>query len=109
MLAGWSAGAIVLTERVVLYHDSPPQGPGNAEVLERGLSLARNMVALPHAVRRLRLNEPERVSRFARRMLPARCVILDDGGALILDRNGWISDTGVRVLTSGGLVREMTS
>ncbi|GJM44127.1 MAG: hypothetical protein DHS20C21_09690 [Gemmatimonadota bacterium] len=106
---GWSAGAMVMTERVILYHDSPPQGAGNAEVMETGLGLALNLVALPHAQRRLRLDDPDRVSRFARRMLPARCVILDDGGAVILDQNGWTAETGVRMLTSEGTVREMAT
>ena len=36
-LIAWSAGAMVLTERVVLFHDHPPQGPGNPEVVEEGL------------------------------------------------------------------------
>ena len=36
-VVAWSAGAMVLTERLVLFHDHPPQGPGNAEVLENGI------------------------------------------------------------------------
>ena len=36
-------------ERVVLFHDSPPQGQGNAEVLEAGLGCARRRAAAPRA------------------------------------------------------------
>jgi len=73
----WSAGAMALCERVVLFHDSPPQGPGNAEVLEAGLGACPRIVALPHGRRRLRLNDPLRVSLFARRFSPATSVLLE--------------------------------
>lgn len=105
---GWSAGAMVLMERVVLYHDSPPQGAGNAELLEGGLGLVRNLVALPHAQRRLRLDDPERVSRLARRMAPRRCLALDDGGAVLLESRGITAASGVRMLEADGSVREVS-
>lgn len=73
----WSAGAMVLAERVVLFHDSPPEGAGNAEVLEPGLGLARHIVALPHASERLHLQDHPRMALFAQRFAPAACVALD--------------------------------
>lgn len=72
----WSAGAMVACERVVLFHDDPPQGPGAAEVLDRGLGLCRGVVPFPAPEQRLRLDDPERVSRMARRMAPAVCLAL---------------------------------
>lgn len=108
-IVAWSAGAMVVTERVVVYHDSPPQGPGNAEILETGLGEARDVVALPHAARRLRLDDAERVSRLARRLLPATCVAFDDGGSLLLDSKGCTPGQGVRVLLPDGRVTRMTS
>ena len=36
-LIAWSAGAMALARRVFVYHDNPPQGPANTEVLENGL------------------------------------------------------------------------
>ena len=60
-LVCWSAGAMAMSERVILFHDSPPQGAGNAEVLEPGLGLLPGLVALPHAAKRLRLSDPVRV------------------------------------------------
>jgi hypothetical protein len=106
-VVGWSGGAIVLTEKIVFYHDSPPQGPGNAELFEGGFGLARNIVALPHAKRRLRLDDGERVARFARRFAPATCAVLDDGGALVLRPDGYTADAGVRRLDTRGTVEAM--
>ena len=76
----WSAGAMVICERIVLFHDNPPWGPGNAEVLDLGLGLVRGVVPLPHAKRRLRLSDPQRVWMFARRFAPDVCLPLDDNG-----------------------------
>lgn len=77
-IVAWSAGAMVLTEWVVLFHDTPPQGRGYAEVLARGLGLMPDVVVLPHARRRLLLDDAQRISLFARRYLPRRCVALDE-------------------------------
>ncbi len=102
-LVGWSGGAMVLTERVVLFHDSPPQGPGNAEVLDRGLGLAPGLVALPHAERRLRLTDRTRVSLFARRFGPARCVALETGDGMEFGASGsWRAFEGTRRLALDG-------
>lgn len=75
----WSAGAMAVCDPVVLFHDSPPQGAGEAEVLDAGLGLARGVVALPDARRRLRLADPQRVALLARRFAPARPIALDLG------------------------------
>jgi len=75
----WSAGAMVLSERIVLFHDCPPQGRGDAEILGAGLGLLPGVLALPHAGRRLLLDDPTRVGRFAQRFAPYRCVALDPG------------------------------
>lgn len=72
----WSAGAMAICDRVVLFHDSPPQGHGIAEVLDLGLGLCPGVVALPQPETRLRLDDPERVSVMARRFAPARCITL---------------------------------
>jgi hypothetical protein len=88
----WSAGAMAASDRVVLFHDSPPQGAGNAEVVENGLGLLPGVVPLPHASSRLRLDDPVRVALLARRFEPARCVALDRGSRL---------DWGKGVLSGG--------
>ena len=75
----WSAGAMVACETVVLFHDSPPQGANDEEVLSDGLGLCSGVVALPHAKRRLALDDAQRVRLLARRFQPARCFALDEG------------------------------
>lgn len=99
-LFAWSAGAMVLTERIVLYHDDPPQGRGNPCVLGPGLGLVRGIVALPHAHRRLRLDRPSRLALWAERFAPATCLVLDDGAASV-----W---RGGRLTRVHGVVRRFT-
>lgn len=82
LVFAWSGGAMVITERIVLFHDSPPQGPGASEILGRGLGLVPDLVALPQSETRLRLDDPERVSVLASRFSPATCVTLPAGAHL---------------------------
>lgn len=106
-LFAWSAGAMCATERVVIYHDATPQRAGDPLVLGAGLGLCPGIVALPHAHRRLRLDDPGRVSRFARRFAPYTCVALDDASGLIHD-TGWdLFGDGARRLRTTGEVTEM--
>lgn len=106
-LVAWSAGAMAVSERVVLFHDNPPQGAGDPEVLDAGLGLCRGVVALPHARRRLRLDDPVRVALFARRFTPATCVVLEPPARLSWDGAGWTPGPATRVLARGGSVRRM--
>jgi peptidase E len=106
---GWSAGAMVLCERIVVYHDTPPQGPGNAELLESGLGLCRGVVALPHARTRLRLDDAARVTRFAERWAPDRCVALDDGARLTLTNDGWSASRDTCALAPAGTLEELAA
>jgi len=90
----WSAGAMVLTERVVLFHDRPPEGAGNAEVLDGGLGLCPGVVALPHAQTRLRLDDSARMSLFSKRFSPDLCIALDERCAASWDGQHWTGDPG---------------
>jgi hypothetical protein len=81
-LIAWSAGAMAMSDCIVLFHDDPPQGAGNAEVFDSGLGLLKGVVALPHAQTRIALHESQRVAMFARRFAPGRCVTLDHGSLL---------------------------
>jgi hypothetical protein len=101
----WSAGAMALGEKVVLFHDSPPQGAGNAEVLEAGLGCYRGVLPFPHARRRLRLDDPVRVSVLARRFPDLVCVAMDEGAWLASEENGRWSAREVRRLETDGAVR----
>jgi hypothetical protein len=104
-VVAWSAGAMAVSERIVLFHDSPPQGPGNPEVLDLGLALGRGIVPLPHARRRLRLEDPVRVELFARRFAPATCVILEGAARLLWNGERWAAGGGTSMLGRGGRVR----
>ena len=84
VVIAWSAGAMALTERVLLFHDRTPHARRHAEFLDSGLGWLRGCVLLPHARRRLRTEDPRRMAELAFRAAPARCVILDDGVRLDL-------------------------
>ncbi|MEZ4648536.1 MAG: Type 1 glutamine amidotransferase-like domain-containing protein [Candidatus Eisenbacteria bacterium] len=105
----WSAGAMAMSERIVLFHDSPPQGQGNPEVLEAGLGVVEGVVPLPHARRRLRLYDRSRVALFARRFSPATCVTLDEGSRVDMTDTGWESTKGTRKLLETGEVKELSA
>jgi len=99
----WSAGAMALTDRIVLFHDRAPQGPGHPEVWVSGLSIVRDAVLLPHARARLLLDDVPRMAVLARRFAPARCVLLEGGTRLEPARDGsW--PAGTRILGEDGHV-----
>lgn len=72
----WCAGAMAISERVVLFHDSPPQGPGAAEVLDAGLGFVGDVVVLPQPEFRLKLGDRARLKVLARRFAPATCIAM---------------------------------
>jgi peptidase E len=106
-IIGWSAGAMVLCEWVVLYHDSPPQGAGNAELFEEGLGLARNVVVLPHAQKRLAVDDTLRIGRFARRFNWARCLVMDEGAAIGFADGDWFTSPETQQLFADGHIGEV--
>jgi len=102
LVIGRSAGAMVLTERVVLFHDRPPWGEGNPEVFDAGLGIADGLVALPHASARLALDDRTRGARLAARFSPASCVLLDPGHRIDRAGDGWNGGGGVERLDAAG-------
>ncbi len=103
-LVACSGAAMVLGERVVLFHDTPPSGPGHTEVALPGLGLHSGLVPLPHARTRLRLDDPARVARLASRLAPDRCVVLGPGTRLDWDGSDW-RPVDVDQLSADGSVR----
>jgi hypothetical protein len=103
----WSAGAMVLTERIVLLHDDPPQGSSYAEVMEAGFGLVPDLVALPHGKKRLMTDDALRVQMLSRRFAPAMCALLDDGSRLDWVGSRWRALTGTQRLTEAGGVAEV--
>ncbi len=103
-IVAWSAGAMALAERVVLFHDSPAGRQAVSQVVDQGLALFPALVPLPHARRRLKLSDPVRVRLFARRFAPAACVALDPGSNIAWNGQGWRAGPGtVRLAEDGGL------
>ncbi len=89
MVACWSAGAMVLTQRVALFYDDPPEGPSEVEVLDSGLGALRDVVLFPHARRRLRLDRTRRIERLARRFGALSCIGLENGAWLVGSDGRW--------------------
>ena len=108
-LVAWSAGAMVLARTIVLFHDSPPQGPGNAEVLGPGLGVFDGVLPLPHARRRLRLDDPLRVGLFARRFGGELCLALDEGVRVDWDGERWSPREGAERLTRLGTLEAVAT
>ena len=105
----WSAGAMVVSERVVLFHDFPPQGAGNEELLDAGLGLCRGVLPLPHAKRRLNLDDEKRVSLFARRFAPLTCVAMDEGARAVWRDRGGLDIHEGKVILADGHVTEIVA
>lgn len=107
-LIAWGAGAMVLCERIVLFHDRPPQGAGDPELLDAGLGRTPGLVALPDARHRLALDDPDRVALLAARFAPARSLTLDDGAVLRRSSDD-LSGEGVLELQRSGQARALAS
>ena len=81
----WSAGAMALSERIVLFHHAAPQGKRDAELLDAGLGIVARRILLPHAGTRLDWRSRRRMALFSRRFSPAVCCTLDNGSMLRLE------------------------
>ncbi len=75
----WSAGAMALSDRVVLFNDNAPHGFSHAEVYADGLGAFSGVLPFPHPRRRLHLSDGERLAQMARRFAPRQCLLLRRG------------------------------
>lgn len=105
-VVAWSGGAMAVTARVVLFHDDAATGFRGAEIWDRGLGRAPGIIALPHARRRLRLDDRGRMGVLAARFADATCVFLDDGTRVALGPDGTLP-AGTRVLAADGTVTSL--
>jgi len=101
----WSAGAMVLADRIVLFHDYPPYGSDIAQVLDAGFGLAPRVVVLPDPKRRIRMDDKAGIARFARRMLPASCVAMDHGARLVFEDGMCTRAVAVRLGIDGSIAQ----
>lgn len=105
-IIAWSAGAMVLSDRIVLYHDRTPEGRREPEVLGTGAGVIPRYVFMPDAKRRLRLSDTVRIDLLSRRFGPASCLTLDSGAQLLFAGKTLQHAEGVRRMAHGGkLVR----
>jgi hypothetical protein len=107
-IVAWSAGAMVLSDRIVLFHDYPPYGSDIAQLLEAGFGLAPGFVVLPDPRRRINLDARAGIQRFARRMAPSTCVAMDHGARLIFENGTLVSARATRLTTKGDAERDWT-
>lgn len=103
-IVAWSAGAMALTERIVLFHDRSPEGRRDAEVLGAGCGIVPGYVVLPDANRRLRTRDRLRVGLMSRRFAPDVCVALDSGTEIAVVDTAMRSAAGARQLRHDGHV-----
>lgn len=85
-IIAWSGGSMALASQIVFFHDSLPQGPGNPEVLRAGMGLFHDLLPLPAADARLKLQDRIRVQLFARRFQDFQCAVMNE--QTILERRG---------------------
>lgn len=103
-VVAWSAGAMVLTERIVLFHDTPPFGKNLAQVVDAGLGRCPGVVVLPDAAHRIDAAAARGLQRFSRRMQPATCWTLDAGERLAWEDGALVATQSRRMSRRGCLV-----
>lgn len=104
-IIAWSAGAMSLSDRVVLFHDSPPYGKNLAQLLDAGLGLANDVVVMPDPRRRLNTEEPQAIARFAQRMAPAQCLGMNSGARLVFREGRLVAAFADRLQVDGRVER----
>lgn len=109
-IVAWSAGAMVLGDQVVLFHDRMPQRRRHPEFLSAGTGILPGYVFLPDAKHRLVGSNSTRVDLLCRRLAPANGVTLDSGSMLEFSDTSLRKATEARRLSKGnGLVRVKTA
>jgi hypothetical protein len=101
-LVAWSAGAMVLSDLVVLYHDRTPLGRRDPEILATGTGVLPGYVFLPDAKRRLREKDSVRTGLLCRRFSPGVCVTLNSGARLQFEGQRLQQSEVARRLTRDG-------
>ena len=107
-VVAWSAGAMLLAGRIVLFDDHTPHFYHEPEVFDAGLDLVGRIVPLPSAGARLDLNDRDRAARLARRFSPASCVTLDNGARVVVEHGVVTRVDAARRVTRGGNLKPVT-
>lgn len=104
----WSAGAMAVTERIVLFHDDPPEGRPARQVLDEGLGYLPATVVLPNPEFRLNLRAADRVSLVGRRFAPAACITLPARSWVVWRDGHFTAADGVIELRADGTTSPFT-
>ncbi len=104
-MVAWSAGAMVLTQRIVLFHDYPPYGKAIAQVLDAGFGLAPGVVVLPDPLRRIRMDDTLGIARFAQRMTPSTAIAMGQGTQVAFADGRVLRAAADRLTTTGQVER----
>ena len=99
----WSAGAMALSDRVVLFGAHRPAGRRLPEVWAEGLGVFSGVLTFPHPRHRLPMHDPYQLALLARRFKGWTCLLLDDGVRVDLT-GGWPPPVGARWITRDGAV-----
>ena len=105
-IVAWGAGAMALTERVLLFYDDPVAAPGVSELLMNGLALTRGLVALPSPRDRLMMRDQDRMRMLCARTAPWTPLLLEERVQVTLTADGRLP-AGARVLGEDGLPHEL--
>lgn len=108
-IIAWSAGAMALSDRIVLFHHNAPQGRRDAEILDAGLGIVQYLVPLPHAKTRLDRRNRIRIALFSRRFAPAICCTLDNGSLIQLENSRVTAANRSTVLMRSGRIKALTA
>jgi hypothetical protein len=106
-ILAWSAGAMCITDRVVLFHDSPPNGRSTPQLLCAGLGTVSGVVAFPNSDERMRLDNPTIVSQYAKRFSDAACLAFPRRSWVIWQAGVLRDGHGVKQLMSNGQVVDL--
>ncbi len=108
-IVAWSAGAMMLGDVVVLFHDRMPQGLRDAEVIDEGLALLSNSYVMPDAKNRLRIGNKLRMSAMSRRFEPAVGYQLNSGSMALFEGGKLIDSQAVRYSSGTGIIERVTT
>lgn len=104
-IVAWSAGAMILAPRIVLFHDRMPQGRREPELLGAGCGLVDGLAVFPDAEHRLRRKKRLALGLLARRLAPHRCFTLDNGERALYQADRLVEVEGVRCIDTSGRFR----
>lgn len=108
-IVAWSAGAMILGQRIVLFHDNAPQGQRDAEVMDAGLGIVPKLIPLPHAKTRLDWTSRSRMALFSRRFAPSRCCTLDKGSIIRIENERITAAVESSVMTRSGKKKSLVA